>query len=75
MMIGNNRNKECSKQKKSKDANQKKYPQTLTHFLAMSLIKMMKEIRNFFNSVGCLENSIEDNVFTLPLFQKAVVSK
>lgn len=73
-MIGNNRNKECSKQKKSKDANQKKYPQTLTHFLAMSLIKMMKEIRTLFN-VGCLENSIEDNVFTLPLFQKAAVSK
>lgn len=40
----------------------------------MSFIKMMKEISIFFKSVSCLENSVEDNVSTGPLFQKAVVS-
>lgn len=53
----------------------KNYPQSLTHFLVMSFIKMMKENRTFFNNVHCLENSVEDNMSTLPLFQKAVVSQ
>lgn len=52
----------------------KKNPQIFTYFLLMSFIKMMKEIRFFFKSVSCLEKSVEDNVSTGSLFQKAVVS-
>lgn len=46
-----------------------------TNFLVMTFIKTMKIIRTFLKSEDFLEKSIEENVVTLSLFQRAVVSK